>query len=79
MYLLPISQVICLTSSQKERKKKKHVLDMEESWVFANTALVIWTAVFLTSYSDYLTGFYEPLSPPYKCDAGLKNVFVITG
>ena len=36
-------------------------------------------ALYLTSYSDYLTGFYEPLSPPYKCDAGLKNVFVITG
>ena len=41
--------------------------------------LVVEMALYLTSYSDYLIGFYEPLSPPYKCDTGLKNVFVITG
>ena len=30
--------------------------------MFASTA---WTAVYLTSYSDYLTCFHEPLLPPY--------------
>ena len=36
--------------------------------VVASTALVvlvIWTAMYQTSYSDYLTGLPEPLSPPY--------------
>ena len=31
-------------------------LGEEGSWVFASTALVVaWTAMYLTSYSDYLT------------------------
>ena len=39
------------------------VLDREGSWVFTSTAPeVIWTAVHLTSYSNDLTGFREPLS-----------------
>ena len=48
------------------------VLDREGSWVFASTALeVVWMAMHLTGHSDYLTGFYEPLLPPYRCHAGL--------
>ena len=32
------------------------VLDRQGNWVFACTALVIvWTAVYLTGYSDYVT------------------------
>ena len=35
-------------------------VDLEGSWVLASTALVvIWTAMYLTRYSDYLTGFRE--------------------
>ena len=30
--------------------------------------------IYLTGYSDYLTGFHEPLSPPDKCHSSLKNV-----
>ena len=30
-------------------------------------------AVYLTGYSNYLTGFHEPLSPPYRCHTGLKK------
>ena len=43
------------------------VLDGEGSWAFACTALVVlvWMAVFLTSYSDYLTSFRKPLLAPY--------------
>ena len=38
------------------------VLGGEGSWVFASTALVVvWTAMYLTRYSDYLTGFRESL------------------
>ena len=34
--------------------------------MFASIALVVaWTAINLTDYSDYLTGFHKPLSPPY--------------
>ena len=41
------------------------VLYWEESWVFACTDLVVaWTAVYPTGYSEYLTGFHEPLSTP---------------
>ena len=30
--------------------------------------------MYLTSYySDYLTGFHEPVSPPYKSHTGLKK------
>ena len=51
------------------------VLDKEGSWVFASTALaVVWTAVYLTGYSDFLTNFHEPLSPPYRRHTSLKNV-----
>ena len=42
------------------------VLDWAGSWVFASTALLVaWTAMYLTSYSDYLTCFHDPLLPPY--------------
>ena len=51
------------------------VLDRDGSWVFASKALeVVWTAVYLTSYSDYLTSYCEPLSPSYSCHTSLKNV-----
>ena len=31
--------------------------------MFASTAVVVvWTAMYLTGYTDYLTGFCEPLS-----------------
>ena len=50
------------------------VLDREGSWVVASTALAVaWMAMYLTSYSDYLTDFCEQLSPPYKCGTGLEN------
>ena len=43
-------------------------LGREGSWLFANTPLVaVWTAM-------YLTGFHEPLLPPYRCHTSLKNV-----
>ena len=36
--------------------------------MFSSTAVeAVWMAVHLTSYSDYLTGFCEPLLPPYRC------------
>ena len=39
------------------------VLDGQGNCVFASTALeAIWTAMYLTGYSDYLTVFREPLS-----------------
>ena len=58
------------------------VLNREGSCVFASRALVVvWTAVYLTAYSDCLTacsdcltGFREPLSPPYRCQIVLKEV-----
>ena len=37
--------------------------------------VVVWTAVCLTGYSDYLTGFHEPLSTSYICRTGLKTVY----
>ena len=40
---------------------------------------MVWTAVCLTGYSDYQTGFREPLSTSYICHTGLKTVIVITG
>ena len=50
-------------------------VDEEGSWVFTSRALaVVWTAMYLTGYFDYLTGFHEPLSPPYSRHMGLKNV-----
>ena len=36
--------------------------------------VVVWTAVCLTGYSDYLTGFHEALSTSYICHTGLKTV-----
>ena len=34
--------------------------------MFARAALVVvWTSTYLTSYSDYQTGFREPLLQPY--------------
>ena len=51
------------------------VLDREGSWAFASRALaVVFTAVYLTGYSDCLTGFHKPLLPPYGCHTGLKIV-----
>ena len=39
----------------------------EGSRMFASIALVLlWMAVYLTSYSDCLTSFCEPLSLPYR-------------
>ena len=41
------------------------VLGGEWNRVFASTALVVvWMAMYLTSYSDYVTGFHTPPSPP---------------
>ena len=51
------------------------VPDRQRNWVFTSTALVVAsTTMRLTSYSDYLTGFREPLSAPYRSQTGLKNV-----
>ena len=51
------------------------VRDGEGSWVFASTALaVIQMAMYLTGHSDYLTGFHEPLLPPYRCHTSFRNV-----
>ena len=53
------------------------VLGREGNWVFASKALVVvWTTMYLTGYSDWLTGFGGPLSPPYRCHTSLKNVKV---
>ena len=51
-------------------------VDGEGSMAFVSRALVaVWTAVYLTGYSDCLTGFRELLSPPYRCQTGMKNVW----
>ena len=40
------------------------VLDKEGRWMLASTALVVvWTAMYLTGCSNYLTGFHEPPLP----------------
>ena len=50
------------------------VLDRKGNRVFASrTLLVVRTAVYLTGYSDWLTGFWEPLLLPYSCHTCLKN------
>ena len=57
------------------------VLGREGSWVFAGTALVlvvVWMAMCLTSYTDYLTGFHEPFLPPYRCHTSFKMSSVFT-
>ena len=47
----------------------------ELQWVPVNTDLaVIWTAVYLTGYSDHMTGIREQFSPPYRGHIGLNNV-----
>ena len=52
-----------------------HVLQGKGSRVVASRALaVVQTALHLTSYSDCLTSFHEPLSPSYRHHSGLKNV-----
>ena len=48
------------------------VLDLKGSWVVASRALAVY--LILTSYSDCLAGFHEPLLPLYRCYTGLKNV-----
>ena len=49
--------------------------DRHRNWVFTSTALVVASRTMrLTGYSDYLTGFREPLSAPYRSHTGLKNV-----
>ena len=41
--------------------------DREKKKQFASTSgILVWTAVYLTGYSGCLTGFYEPLLPPYR-------------
>ena len=41
----------------------------------AGTALVVvWTAMYMTGYTDYLTIFREPHSPPYRRHTGLKEM-----
>ena len=42
--------------------------------VASRALVVVQTAMYLTGISDCLTGFHEPLSPPYKCHTSLKNV-----
>ena len=37
-------------------------------------ALAVWVAVYLTSYSIFLTIFHESLSLPCRCHAGLHGV-----
>ena len=50
------------------------VPDREGSWVFATTSLVVlWIAMQLAAYSDYLTTFYEPLLALLRCHASLKD------
>ena len=51
------------------------VLGGKKSWVFVSTAqVVVWMAMYLTGYSDYLTSFCEPLLPLYRCHTSLKNI-----
>ena len=50
------------------------VLCGEGSWVFASTVReVVRMAVHRTGDSDCPIGFYEPFSPPYRCDTSLKK------
>ena len=51
------------------------VLEGEGNRVFAGRALVVVSIDgSISGYSDCLTGFCEPLSPPCRCHTGLKNV-----
>ena len=77
--------MLCVCMLDREGRVNKLVFYAQgkgEHWVFSSTAIVlyniyivvVWTAVCVTSYSDYLTGFREPLSRTYRCHTGLKNV-----
>ena len=59
----------------KEREGEKVcVLEGEGNRVFAGKALVVVSIdSSVSGYSDCLTGFCEPLSPPCRCHAGLKK------
>ena len=56
------------------------VLDWEGGRVVANSinsrplTVLVQTAVYLASHNDRLTGFRDPLSPPYRwCHTGFKE------
>ena len=64
---------VCVYAFYMERQVQ--VLASTVVLVLSRARAVILTAVYqLTGYSDCLTGFCEPLSPPYRCHASLKNV-----
>ena len=42
-------------------------------WYSGSTSSA-WMAIYLTGYSDCLTSFRQPLSLPWRCHTGLKNV-----
>ena len=46
----------------------------EGNRVFARTALVVQMSVYLTPYSNFLSGVGEPLSRPSRCHTGLEHV-----
>ena len=52
------------------------VLDLwGRNWMFASTALVVvFMTMYLTGYSNYLTGFHEPLLLPYTVDVTPVNL-----
>ena len=41
--------------------------------------VVVVTAMYLTDYSDCLTSFCKPLSPPYRCHTVSKMSSAVTG
>ena len=61
-----------------ERQRERDCVCVCSTWgreLGVRTSIaVVWTAAYLTSYSDYLTGFREPLSPPHRYHTGLKTV-----
>ena len=67
----------CLVLEKKKEKvlKSNTVRERECVCVCVIACMCVyvceWTAVHLTSYSDYLTGFCEPLSPSYRRRTGL--------
>ena len=55
--------------------QQQNVNDLKQRHQFESVfLLVVWMAMYLTSHSDYLTGFHEPFSAPYRCHTSLKNV-----
>ena len=51
------------------------VLDGEGSKLCASGVLVeVQMAVYLTSHSDYLTNFHEPLLPNYRCITPISKI-----